>query len=42
MNEICEICEKEIEEGTGDEFLDRSCGYRFWLCDDCIAERDMY
>jgi ribosomal protein L24E len=35
-NEICEFCEKEIPEGTGDEFLDKNCGYKFWLCDECI------
>lgn len=38
--ETCEICEKEILDGTGDEFTDMSCGYKFWLCDECI--RDMY
>ena len=40
--EICESCEKEIPEGTGDKFLDRSCGYRFWLCDECIEEGGYY
>lgn len=40
--EICEVCGKEIPKGTGDEFLDKSCGYRFWLCDECIEKGDMY
>lgn len=40
--EICEVCGKEIPEGTGDEFLDRSCGYKFWLCDECIDDGDYY
>jgi len=41
-NEVCEACGKEIPEGTGDEFIDRSCGYKFWLCDECIDEGDCY
>ena len=41
-NEICEACGKEIPEGTGDEFLDKSYGYRFWSCDECIKEGDRY
>lgn len=40
--ETCEVCGKEIPEGAGDEFLDKSCGYRFWLCDECIEKGDMY
>mgnify|MGYP000925469628 CR=1 FL=1 len=40
--EICEVCGKEILPETGDQFLDKSCGYKFWLCDECIDERDMY
>jgi len=42
MNEMCEACEKEIEEGTGDEYTDNSYGYKFWLCDRCIEELDKY
>ena len=42
MNEECEICSKEIPEGTGNEFIDKSCGYRFWVCDKCIKDGDMY
>ena len=41
-NEVCEICGKKIPEGTGDEFLDRNDGYRFWLCDECISDGDYY
>ncbi len=41
-NKICEVYEKEIPEGTGDEFLDSSCGYRYWLCDECIADGNYY
>lgn len=41
-NELCEVCGKEIPEGTGDEFLERSSGYRFWLCDKCIEDGDYY
>ena len=40
--EICECCQKEIPEGTGDEFTDRTCGYKFWLCDDCIESDQTY
>ncbi len=40
--EICEVCGKEIPEGAGDEFTDRVCGYKFWLCDKCIEEKDLY
>lgn len=41
-NETCEICGKEIPESTGDEFLDRRCRYRFWLCDECIEDGNHY
>jgi ribosomal protein L24E len=41
-NEICEFCEKEIPEGTGDEFLDKIHSYKFWLCDECIDIYDIY
>ena len=37
---ICEVCGKLIAEGAGEEFIDRSCGYRYILCDDCIKEGD--
>lgn len=39
---ICDLCGKEIPEGTGDEFIDRTTGEKFCLCDDCIAEGDCY
>ena len=38
--DICEACEREIPEGTGYEFIDRSCG-KYCLCDDCILEGGM-
>lgn len=38
--EKCEVCEAEIEEGTGDKYVDNSCGYVFWLCDKCDEIRD--
>jgi ribosomal protein L24E len=40
--ETCDLCGKEIPEGTGDEFIDRTTGEKFCLCDDCIAEGDYY
>ena len=42
VNEICEVCEKEIPDGTGDEYTDNSCGYKFWVCDKCIEDGDNY
>jgi RNase P subunit RPR2 len=41
-SETCEVCKKLIHEGTGDEFLDRSDGHKFWMCNKCIEEGDMY
>ena len=38
--EICDLCGKEIPEGTGDEFMDMKTGEKFWLCDDCIEKGD--
>jgi len=38
MNRICEVCEKEIKKGTGEEFLDEECSRIFWLCDNCFAK----
>ena len=40
MNEECEICGKEIPEGTGEEYTDKSCGYVFWVCDKCDEEME--
>jgi len=39
--ETCDICGKEIPEGTGDKFLDRDDDMLI-LCDECIAEDDYY
>jgi len=39
--ETCDICGKEITEGTGDKFTDRE-GDILILCDACIEEGDYY
>lgn len=38
--EICDLCGKEIPEGTGYKFMDTETGEKFWLCDDCIEKVD--
>lgn len=40
--ETCDLCNKKIPEGTGDEFTDLITGKKFWLCDDCLTKEDDY
>jgi len=42
MNEKCEVCGTEIEEGTGNEWTDNNCKYKYLLCDKCIEKADKY
>jgi len=40
MNEKCEACGTAIEEGTGNEWKDNNCKYKYLLCDKCIEKAD--